>query len=353
VGPVYIFLVPSHNPRPGVRILSRVLELDLLGAVLNAGAFVSLVMAIAFGGGVFDWNSGQIIGLFTCSGVLLIMFVCQQTFAIFTTKAHRIFPVELLKNWELDILFIQTVAANVLIFIPIYFIPLYFQFVVNETALKAGIRLLPFIFFEIFGVVFSGSLMGKIGYYMPFYLIGGILSLVGSVLLSTTSLHTSTAQIYGYSILLGIGTGLFVQAGFAISQGKVTPDKVPLTVAFIGCGQITGIALALSISNTVFLNQATRRIAAILPQVPKRIVQGAISGTENSFFRQLTAKEQEDVLQSVTTSIAEIYYMAVAAAVVTIALSIFMRRGKIFAKQNTETEIGAGTGIETETEIGV
>lgn len=305
-------------------------ELDILGAVLNAGAFATLVMAICFGGGVYSWNSGQIIALFIVSGVLWISFVCQQAFAIATTKEHRLFPVILLKSWELDILFVQIAAGNIAIFIPIYFIPLYFQFVENENALTAGVHLLPFIFFEIFGVIFSGAVMGKFGYYMPWYLTGGILSLIGSALLHTTGVNTSASAIYGFSILLGLGAGLFVQASYTVAQGKVNDKDVPLVVAFIGCGQITGITLALSISNTVFLNESTRKIAAILPQVPRSAVQAAISGAENSFFQQLGPQDQSQALNAVVTSIADLYYMVIAAAAVTIILSLFMKREKIF-----------------------
>jgi len=61
---VWIFLLPRHDPRPGVPTKNRITEIDYVGTILIAGAFVSGVMAINFGGSVYAWNSGRIIGLF-------------------------------------------------------------------------------------------------------------------------------------------------------------------------------------------------------------------------------------------------------------------------------------------------
>lgn len=48
--PVYIFMLPNRDARPGVSLADRTRELDYLGAILMIGASVSGVMAISFGG---------------------------------------------------------------------------------------------------------------------------------------------------------------------------------------------------------------------------------------------------------------------------------------------------------------
>ena len=110
--PVWIFLLPRFDPRPGYALKRRFAELDYLGTLLMIGAFVSGIMAISFGGNVYPWDSGRIIGLFVCSGVLFILFGVQQTFAIFTTENSRIFPIEFVKSKIMLILFAETSAAR-------------------------------------------------------------------------------------------------------------------------------------------------------------------------------------------------------------------------------------------------
>ncbi|ORY16988.1 major facilitator superfamily [Clohesyomyces aquaticus] len=246
--PFYLFLLPTAQPigSHDRSIISRIKDLDSAGTIISTGAISSLVMAVSFPGGVYDWSSGQIIGLFVVTGVLWLAFVLQQRLSILTTPKNRLFPTMLLGSWEMEILFAQMALAQVIVTVPIYFIPLYFQFAKDISAFQSGVQLLPFILVLVFAVMLNGTLMAKVGYYMPWYLVGSMLALVGSVLLYTLDLDTSRAQIYGYSILAAFGVGLFSQAGFPVAQVKAAPEHLSQVVAFIGIGQVGGITLALT-----------------------------------------------------------------------------------------------------------
>lgn len=75
--PVYIFLLPTLNPRPSQSIIQRAKEIDFLGIILVIGLIVSIIMAICFGGVLYAWNSGQVIALFVLSFVFLVAFLSQ------------------------------------------------------------------------------------------------------------------------------------------------------------------------------------------------------------------------------------------------------------------------------------
>ena len=142
-----------------------------------------LVMGINFGGALYTWNSGQEIALFVISGILFISFAVQQGFAFLTTTAERMFPIHILKMPEACLLFMAAAGANAAGFIPIYYIPTYFQFTRGDTALEAAVRLLPLITLLSAAIMLNGWLMSKLGYYQPWYLLGAALALVGDVLL--------------------------------------------------------------------------------------------------------------------------------------------------------------------------
>ena len=339
MGPIYIFLLPSYNPRAKVSFSVLIREIDLAGSVLFAGASVCLTMAIAFGGAIYAWNSAQILALFVLAGVLWAAFGIQQAFSVFTNKNNRLVPVRILKSWEMCILFAQIAAATTVVYVTMYFIPLYFQFVQRDSALHAAVHLLPFVFANVFGIIFNGAVMGKQGYYMPWYLLGGILSIVGGALFTATvGVHTRSSALYGYSVLCGLGSGLFVQASFAVAQAKVAPVDIPLTVAFLGCGQITGITLALTISHSIFLNQAMDRIAAILPGVLRSVVIQAVTGVDSSFFDTLAPRDRIRVLNAIVQSINRVYPMVISAGTVAVVLALFMKRDSIYGQASrTET----------------
>lgn len=281
-------------------------------------------MAISFGGAVYEWNSGRIIGLLVCSAVLWILFALQQAFVIGTTKDHRIFPVKYLKSRQMNIFFAQTASAITVAQIPLYFIPLFFQFTKGDSALQAGVRLLPLVFLQVLGTILSGAYLQQVGYYLPLYLVGGVLSLTGGLLFYFVNQTTSTASIYGYSVVLGLASGLFVQASYPVAQLKVVASEIPQVVAFIGYGQIAGITLALSISSSVFLNTATKKISNILPSVPKQIIQQAVTGTGGAFFDTLEDSEKVSVLDAICRTIGDIYGTVITAGALAIVLSLFL-----------------------------
>ncbi|KAI4112194.1 MAG: hypothetical protein LQ339_000202 [Xanthoria mediterranea] len=331
--PVWFLYLPRFDPRPGVALKKRLAEIDYVGTILIIGAYVSGVMAINFGGSTYPWESGRIIGLFVTSGVLFILFGTQQGMALLTTKDRRIFPVEFLKRRIMLILFAETACASTATFLPIYFIPLFFQFVRNDSALEAGVRLLPFVVFLVVVCVANGAIMSIQGYYFPWYVIGGAFNLIGAALMYTVNSDSSTARIYGYSILLAVGAGAFVQASFSVAQAKVKPHMIPLAIGFITAGQIGGVTISLAIANSVFLNKSTQGILAVLPGIPKEQVQAAISGAESAFLSSLDEATRRGVLVAIVDAMRNIYILNIVAGALALVLCLGMKPGeKLFMK---------------------
>ena len=154
--PAYIFLLPSVDPRPGVPFKERAGEIDYVGIVLQTGALTTFFLALNWGGSTYPWNSGTIIGLFVACGLLFILLGIQQSWAIFTTVRRRIIPVHFFRSRTVLILFSVTAASGASAFIPIYFVPIFFQFTQGDSALVAGVRLLPLIMVMVFCVFVNG-----------------------------------------------------------------------------------------------------------------------------------------------------------------------------------------------------
>ena len=341
--PVYFLYLPSRDPRPGVTLTQRLVEIDMVGTVLQVGGFVSGIMAVSFGGVLYDWNSGRIVGLFVCSGLLFCLLGVQQEFAVCTTKARRVFPVQYVRQKEMVILFSQIASASTNSFIAIYFIPIYFQFVQSDQALRAGVRLLPYIIPLVVATMINGATMEKLKYYPPWFLVGGILIIVSNAMLYYITLTINTGFIYGALALGGIGTGLFVNAPFAIAQWVVPTQEIALAVGFITCAQVAGVTISLAVANAVFLNLAQNSIQKILPGVPKADVQAAISGVGGQFLKTMDAETQVLVLEAIIGAIQKVFILGIAAGCLAVFLSAFMDRGAIDLRQpSPEPEKGVG-----------
>ncbi|CAI7582390.1 unnamed protein product [Penicillium palitans] len=328
--PFYLFLVPNKDPRPGASIKERAVELDYPGIVLQCGALTALIMAINLGGVTYPWNSGRIIAMFVVSGVLFIALGIQQVWTIGVSLSRRIIPVQFFRSKTVLILFATTASGGACAFIPIYMIPLFFQFTRNDAPLDAGVRLLPFVVVMVVFVFVNGNLMARLGYYMPWYLLGGLLIVVGSALMYTVEQGTSQGRVYGYSVPLGVGVGMFLQASFSVAQAVVSLENLAPAIGFITLAQFVGITLALAIGNAVLLNGCLDKIEAILPSVPSAEIQAAILGAQSDLVKNLSPELKTRVLDAIVKAIGDTYILTIAGGALVALLSLLLRRDKLF-----------------------
>ena len=287
-------------------------------------------MAVSFGGANYPWRSGQVIGLLCCAGILWIVLLIQQATTTFTTKRDRIFPASVMHDREMWILMLQTSSAIAVQFVTLNYIPLYFQFVRGETALKAAIDMLPLICVSIAAILLQGFLMQKFPYYMPWYLIGSIMAVVGVAFIRETGIDATHGAVYGWSSLLSAGVCLYVQVAYPTSDAKAkTPQQASDAANVIGCTQLGAIAISLAIANSIFVNRAADELHNTLPNLPRDAVEAAIAGVGAPVFRGLAPEVKKQVLQTVNNAIRDVWTQCLATAAFSFVLSLIMKREKI------------------------
>lgn len=324
--PAYFFLLPSRDLRPGVGVLERLKSIDWVGNVIMVGGYTSLLMAISFGGGTYAWNSAQEIALFCVAGVLFIVFGFHQ---VWSKEQRRMFPIHFLKDRNLLIQFLVGAAAGTSSFVTIYFVPLYFQFVQDSSSLLAGVRLLPFIGSLAVFTLLNGHLMARSGYSMPWYAAGSALVIAANAMLSHINLSTSNGYIYGAMVLNGVGTGMFLNAPFSVATWFVPPKEVPSVVGFIMCARGGGLAIALSIGNTIYLNLAQNKIKHLFPSATYSQIQSLTSGLGGSFSDSLSSSQKQELLTAIVYAISRVFIQSLASGCFCLLLAIFMDRKKI------------------------
>ncbi|KAM5484633.1 hypothetical protein MaudMau93_005853 [Microsporum audouinii] len=332
--PVYIFLLPSLEPQPtsGVPIMDKLKKLDIVGSLILMGSFVASVIGLNFAGALYPWSSPGIIAALVLGAVGFIVFGIQQSYCILTTEETRLFPVELI-SWRkplLSLLFLCGCCTSVCVTIPAYIIPLYFQFTAGDKSLESGVQLLPFVCLLVFSCVGGGILASRVGYYLPWYLVGGALSLIGASLIYTANLGTSPGAIYGYSALIGLGSGMYLQLGHSVAQAKVSPDKVSAAIAFTTTAQLNGMTIALVIAQCVFVNEAAKGIARVLPHEPHSTIIDAITGTGSTFVHDLEPNTRTAVLAAIVTAIDRTYILCIAAGAATVLSTFGMKWERLF-----------------------
>lgn len=156
-----------------------------------------LILAVDFGGRLFTWNSAAAIVLFVLAGVFLVVFALQQHFCYTTNDRDRLFPMHFMTNGHAVLLAVLAATCDVFTFVPIYYIPLYFQFTRGDDALMSGVRLLPYIALLSATMLANGAFMSKVGHYKVWYVGGSALALIATVLLCEYSIsHYSLFTIW-------------------------------------------------------------------------------------------------------------------------------------------------------------
>lgn len=199
----------------------------------------------------------------------------------------------------------------------------------GDDALESAVRLLPIVFMLVFGVVGGGVALSKVGYYSPFYIAGTCIGLIGAALFHTIDLDTSAAKIYGFSILVGFGSGLFSQAGYSIAQAKVPKDQIAGATGFIALGQLLGPTIALSIAGTIFINSATDGLVALLPNTPIEEIKGAITGTASTLLSQQDDATRRAALEVIVGAMAKVFILDISAFASGVVASVAMKFEKL------------------------
>ncbi|KAI8286183.1 Efflux pump patC [Colletotrichum sp. SAR 10_98] len=337
--PVYLWMLPSPDPQPGASLWQRLKEIDWIGAPLMLGAIICFTMGISFGGVMYDWDSGQETALFVVAGVLFIVFGLQQAYCIGTTKERRLFPVELIVSRKyyrtIILMFCITASGGCAIFVPVYFIPVFFQFTRGDSAIDAAVRLLPFIILAVFVTLLQGGVLSHPsgGLYFPWFTVGGAIVVAASSLMYVVEPSTSTAWVYGASAMLGAGVGTFTQAGFSIAQASVPEEMAAVASSMMALAQTSGINIALAVGNAVFLNRAEKRLTEILPDtVPEEQIQLAIAGVGGDFVQTLPPDMQAEILDAIVEALNLPYILVIVAGAVVLVSSLLCKRERLFMK---------------------
>lgn len=323
--------MPSRDPRPNESIMSKLSEIDWVGAILNGAIFVLFMIVVTFGGSTFPWKSGSSIALWVVLGVCLIAFGIQQRFSLFTTPENRIFPTKFLRSRTMLLLYTATGAAASANATTLYYIPLFFQFTRGDSALKAAVRLLPFIVVFVVFVMIAGGTLPLVGRYQIYYVAGGALALAGGSAMFTIDATTSVAKIYGYEVLIAAGTGLVFQNAYAVAAAKVSLRDRAKAIGFINVAQIGTIAISLAIAGSLFQNLGFNALKSALASYhfPDDYVRSALAGSISPIFQSANPEVVHIAVTTVAQTIQRIFGVVIAAGSVMFVSGLLMRFEKL------------------------
>ncbi|KAK1597697.1 major facilitator superfamily transporter [Colletotrichum navitas] len=327
--PAYFLLFPSVDPHPTKTLAEKLRLIDWVNSVIFLAGSACLTVVLTFGGVVYPFRSATVIALWTVTGVLLIAFVVLLKLHPLVSKENRLYPLHFFKQPILINMQLQVFLSSGIVLAMTYYVPLYFQFIKGDGALDAGVRLLPLIMFMVVASMVNGFLMPRYGMIPVWYIGGSSLALIGTALMYTVNDTTPNANIYGYNILVGAGTGCYIVAGFAIVQSLVPVHDIANAVGAMTISQDLGMVLFLAISGSLFHNIAVHKVGDALPAFPHSEIGNLIAGTSSSAFQALTDAEKALVIPEIASAMTSIWAFFLAAAALSVVCSVPLLRAKL------------------------
>ncbi|KAK2803073.1 hypothetical protein FQN50_007154 [Emmonsiellopsis sp. PD_5] len=308
--PIYFFLLPNIDMQPTATLLEKHKQVDWLSIIFLDCMMMCFVMAINFGGTIFAWDAPREIVLWVMAVVIFLMLCASQYFHPFVKKVHVLFPIHLLRRSRIANLSVQIFLSTGVLQGGIYYFPLYFQFAKGDSPVQAATRIFPYVFLLVTGGMINAALMVRFGYYMPWYLGGGILVTVGTVKDSTP-----VSAIYGYTILIGFGAGSFSQACYPVSQQLVQP------------GELTN-------------NLVIQKVQKILPNASEAQIREFIGGASTKLSDSLSKVDYAAVIDAIIDSMRAVWIILLVAGAICTILAVFLGREKLFKKEGTVVMAG-------------
>lgn len=351
VAMLVIFLVVhlKRDAEPSTQtVLERILQLDLYGAAVLVPGIICLLLALQWGGADYPWSNSRVIGLFVGFGLMTAIFIGIQIWQ----GDKGMLPPVLFTDRNLLCAMTFTFLFGAAFFPLVYYLSLYFQAVQGDTAVEAGLKLLPLLISCVVTSVISGGLVTAIGYYNPIVIPAMILFAVGGGMITTLDLDSPMKEWFGYQVIAGLGVGPGFQTAVLVVQTVVEPEMIPVATAAVQFFQSLGGAIFIAVAQALFQNGLVSGVEKLgVERLDPFIFINSGASQVGSILEKMQLSQLKDaVLTAYVHGLRDSYYITVACAsgAVLAALGLEWRSVKKGEPGKKDAEKADGDGLGKE-----
>ncbi|GAN05514.1 MFS general substrate transporter [Mucor ambiguus] len=204
-------------PTPQGKLMDKLKRVDYAGTVIVLAFATLFLLALNFGGQEFPWKSAAVIVPLVLSILLIgLLVLVEKKFA-----KEPIMPPRLFTNRSVVSVILTNWFFGMTFFSAVYYLPIYFQVVRNDSAMWSGIRLIPMQMVLTVLSTLVGLTISKTGVYRPLICV----------------------EIYGITIIGGAGLGCLFSSTIIALQASVEPKDIAVVTGLGNFARILGGAL--------------------------------------------------------------------------------------------------------------
>ncbi|KAJ5761109.1 hypothetical protein N7520_008265 [Penicillium odoratum] len=330
---LFFFLHVNYQKEPWHEKVKRI---DYTGNALLMTSIFFILLALTWGGTTYAWSNWRII---VCLLLGLIGMILFHAFEASPLCREPMMPPYIFRHRTSFIALVVSFVHNMLTFLVIYFIPVYFQAVKLSTSTRAGVQFLLSVILAVPTAIVADGLT-KYDRYKPIHIFASAVILLGLGLFTLLDAESSATEWIIFQIITAIGLGLLHISTLAAVQVPLEEKDVGLataTWAFVRShGAIWGIAIPAAIFNTEFA-RLSGRISN--PAVSAQLAGGeAYPHVSSKFIESLAPQVQREVVSVYTDALKLVWYVSLAFAALAFIITFFEKELKL--RTELETKYG-------------
>ncbi|NEW55807.1 DHA2 family efflux MFS transporter permease subunit [Nocardia cyriacigeorgica] len=315
---VYAYVVlPKDDPQPSE-------SFDFIGMLMLSPGLALFLFGVSTIPEEGTVTAPKVWATMLIGGLLVIAFV----FYSFKPE-HPLLDLRLFKNFNLSISTITMFLFAASFFGGLLLVPTYFQQVRGESALMAGLLVVPQGLGTMLTMPLAGALADKlpVGRIAPIGLAAITAAMFG---LSQTDAHTSYPVLMGLLFVLGLGMGGTMMPLMTAALRTLAEHEVARGSTLLNIAQQIASSVGVAIISVVLTNQfkASEPVSAA-----QAVGEAERTGTPPDpsvleYIQSLGAKFESMVLDDMASAFSTSYLVAAFLCVVTLIASFFLPRKK-------------------------
>ncbi len=234
----------------------RKVAIDYVGIVLLSAAVSLLLIWITNAGSNFDWWGAETILML--GGVV----VATVAFIIVELKVREpLIPLSLFRNRTFTLSVLASISIGIAMFGTSVYLAQYMQLSRGASPTEAGLMTLPMMAGLLIASMLVGQLVTRYGRWKGYLILGAVLLLAGTALLSTLHYDTDFVLVSVYMFLTGAGLGMTMQNLVLIVQNTANPSEMGVASSGVTFFRSLGGTIGVSVMGAVVANTITTLFA--------------------------------------------------------------------------------------------
>jgi hypothetical protein len=251
---LFMFLNVKHQREAGWK--QQFARIDVVGNLIFVGAIVSCLIALTWGGTVYEWDTFHIVtplilgffGLFLWTAFEWTPKLCKEPS----------FPRKIVSNRTSAAALGLTFIHAIVTYWTYYFLPIYCQALKGRSAMNSGVDTLPTFAGGLVCALIGGILLSKIGRYKPLHFAASVPMIVAFGLFSLMNADTHPAAWAWFQLICAAGSGLMSGILLPAVQAPLDETYVATSTGLWSFARYFGCIWGVAIPSAIFNNQCSR-----------------------------------------------------------------------------------------------